>query len=284
MSSGAAFVPLRDQEIDALYQDLDQDQDGNVSFDELERKLHAVHEEIAPRPLKHHLHHPSRRGKSEKHHPEKHASGDASSDLHDFLCSLMPGCGRSMSKEQFFNAVRSWNIPSQDQTTTETEEDEAKQYDHQLPLGRRLAAWWSVKGPEIAFLVFVFCLIMGFSFWQGFIYVTSGSARAALGGGVIAAKFSAGAVYPTFFFLILSMSRWFGTLCRKSYQVSRFINWDRSQSFHIRISILAFVLSMTHVIGHLSGTLSYASSSNRQRQLQNYFGPDYVPRTYAEYV
>lgn len=58
---------------------------------------------------------------------------------------------------------------------------------------------------------------------------------------------------PTLFFLILSMSRYISTFARKSYYLSRFINWDLSQSFHIIISIVAISFASLHAIGHLTG-------------------------------
>lgn len=291
--ASSSFVPLRDNEIEELYNDFDHDKDGRISFQELEKTLQDVHHELAPNPKRHHLTHPERSKKSNDAttqggpQSEKTAGHDVrhhDSDLHDFLCQLMPGCGDSMSKEEFINQVRSWNIPSQDQACSETENDEAKDYDRKLPTRRRWIAWWSVKGPEVAFLTFVAALILAFSLWQGLIYATDGQARAALGGGVVAAKFSAGALYPTFFFLILSMSRWFATLCRKSYVVSRFINWDLSQSFHIKMSCAALVLSLTHAISHLTGTFVYGSSASRQENLQRYFGARYMRRSYSNYV
>lgn len=292
---------LTDKEIEQLYNDFDHDKDGRISFKELEDALKDVYEELAPNPKRHHLTHPERSKPETKQRSivadsEKKADGAGStvaaatpphtdqhhdSDLHDFLCRLMPGCEESMSKEEFVRQVRSWNIPSQDQAD---DKDEAKEYDRKLPLRRRWIAWWSVKGPEVAFLTFVAALTLGFSLWQGLIYATNGQARAALGGGVVAAKFSAGALYPIFFFLILSMSRWFATLCRKSYIVSRFINWDLSQSFHVKMSCAALVLALTHAISHMTGTFVYGSSANRQENLQRYLGDSYVRRSYSDYV
>jgi hypothetical protein len=59
--------------------------------------------------------------------------------------------------------------------------------------------------------------------------------------------------YPTMFFLVLSMSRYLSTFARKSYYFSRFINWDLSQSFHIKMSIVALFFASLHAIGHLTG-------------------------------
>lgn len=289
MAPGKTLVPLNDTEIEELYNDFDHDGDGRVSFQELEDTLKGVLDFLVPNPKRHQLNHPDRNGTNTKQgldsekveqSPDKHYY----SDLHDFLRRLMPGCGASVSKEEFFKQVRSWNIPSQDQTSSVSEVEDAKKYDNRLPLRRRLAAWWSVKGLEVAFLAFVGALTLAFSLWQGLKYATNAQARSAFGAGLIVAKFSAGALYPVFFFLILSMSRWFATFCRKSYLVSQFINWDLSQSFHIKMSCIALLLSMVHAAGHLTGTFVYGSSANRQVHVQRYLGASYIRRSYVDFM
>ena len=56
------------------------------------------------------------------------------------------------------------------------------------------------------------------------------------------------------------MSRWLATFARRSYYISRFINWDLSQSFHIKISCVALFFATTHAIGHLAGDFVHASN------------------------
>lgn len=244
---------LTDKEITEFYSQIDKDKDGRVSLKELEERLNHVLEELSPKPAKWHLNHPDRKNleqaASEKDKRDR-------SDLHDFLFSLLPtdcrdGQCESISKEAFVEQVRSWHVPSMDPDGSDTKE--AKEYDGKLSYFRRLRAWWSVKGPEVLFLTFVALLTIGMSLWQGLIYVYNAQARAALGAGVIIAKFSAGAIYPLFFFLVLSMSRWFATLCRYSYTLSRVVNWDLSQSFHIKMSCLALFFAFLHGLGHLAG-------------------------------
>jgi hypothetical protein len=286
-------VPLRDDEIEELYRELDQDEDGQVTFQELERVLKQVHNELAPTSQRHHLTHPERSLTSDANSKTRNTqneekttpqNGHHDSDLQDFLSSLTYGCGEAMSKNEFFEQVRSWNIPSQDQTCSDQNSTDARDYHRKLSRKRRLLAWWAVHGQELIFALLVGGLILAFSLWQGLFYATSSNARAALGGGVIAAKFSAGAIYPTFFFLILSMSRWFATFWRGVNLGSRFINWDLSQTFHIWMSSLALVFSLIHVIGHLSGTFVYASSSNRQEALRRLLGTRYARLSYSEYM
>lgn len=91
-------------------------------------------------------------------------------------------------------------------------------------------------------------------------------------------------LYPTMFFLILSMSRYFSTFLRRWYYISRFINWDLSQRFHIVISCVALSLASLHAIGHLSGTFNWGSRSNREPAVANLLGEDAVPRAYVDFV
>lgn len=97
-------------------------------------------------------------------------------------------------------------------------------------------------------------------------------------------KTCAGVLYPTFFFLIISMSRWLSTFLRRFYFISRFINWDLSQSFHIKMSIAALLLATLHAIGHLSGSFVFGSRADRQEALAAIVGQDAVPRSYIDYV
>lgn len=115
-------------------------------------------------------------------------------------------------------------------------------------------------------------------------YVTQTQYRAAFGWGVVMAKTCAGMLYPTMFFLILSMSRYFSTFLRRWYYISRFINWDLSQRFHIIISCVALSLASLHAIGHLTGSFVFGSMTSREDAVANVIGEDLVPRPYIDYV
>lgn len=52
------YKSLTDEEIEDFFKDLDRNNDGYVNFEELDKKLHEVHEEIAPQLQKHHILHP----------------------------------------------------------------------------------------------------------------------------------------------------------------------------------------------------------------------------------
>ncbi|KAK9896768.1 hypothetical protein P389DRAFT_83871 [Cystobasidium minutum MCA 4210] len=293
-------IPLTQDEIEELYNEFDQDQDGKISFDDVEATLRTVLEELTPEAMRHHLTHPERSTKrlrrwtralmlwesSSDHSGNVDIREAHDSDLHDFLRRLLPGCKGRIRRRDFCYHVQSWNIPSQNQPSAEDEVQQARKYERKLPFGRRWKAYWSVKGPEVAFLAFVGASIVGCSLWQGLKYALNVQARAAFSYGLVVAKFCAGAMYPTFFFMILSMSRWFATFCRKSYLVSRFINWDLSRTFHIRLSCLALFLSLAHALSHLTGTFYFASSTtpDQTKKLRTFFGKGYVRRSYADFL
>lgn len=273
------YKVLTDDEIEAFFKDLDKDNNGYVDFEELERKLQEVHKELAPELKKHHITHPERRDL------EKNESGhDAGDGLHAFLCQLLPECDAKISKQDFVARVKKLRIPSQKQTDSDEQDKGDKEKEHELPMRRRVRAYWAVHGPTIMFMTFVVALQLGFGLWQGLKYFLGQTYRDAYGLGVGFAKLAAGALYPTLFFMLLSMSRHFSTFLRRNYIISRFINWDLSQEFHIRMSIAGLVLATMHAIAHLSGTLVQGSRPSRQDAVARVLGPESVPRTYSSYV
>jgi hypothetical protein len=80
------------------------------------------------------------------------------------------------------------------------------------------------------------------------------------------------------------MSRWFGTLCRKFYYTSRFVNWDLHQALHIEMALLALFFSSLHGIAHLSGSFLHGSRPAHQSSVEVYFGPSPHPRTYTFFL
>ncbi|KAF1941161.1 hypothetical protein EJ02DRAFT_503651 [Clathrospora elynae] len=149
---------------------------------------------------------------------------------------------------------------------------------------RRARAYWAVKGPELAFVALVLVMMIGFGVWQFAKYLTFDQYTPAFEWGAVLAKICAGVLYPTFFLLILSMSCWLSTFLRRFYLISRFINWDLSQSFNIKMSILALFFATLHPIGHLSGSFVFGSMASRQGAVANIIGQDAVPRYYIDYV
>lgn len=278
---------LGDDEINAFFDDIDTDKDGFVTIEELEDKLEHVHMELAPQPKSHHLTHPERRflgrEKHESFHDEEKGHIDPEHDgLMEFLQVLLAGCDQKIGREAFCDNVRKWNIPSQNQDNTDDDDAADAKALHNMGLRRRWRAWWSVKGHKVAFIFFVAALTIALSVWQGVKYILAYDIRAALGWGVIMAKFCAGALYPVMFFLLLSMSRIWATFMRRFYHISRFVNWDRSQSFHIWMACIGLTLATLHAVGHLTGTFLTGSQPDRQPALAALGLP--TPKSYADFA
>lgn len=262
----ADIQPLNDREIDDFVKGLDKDQDGCISYSELEHKLDTVYKQLLPHPEEFSFNHPSRKDEQR----------------HEFLRSMMGSEKDKLPVADFKKTVASWKVPSLQQGKKQDDDDD--HYLDNVSWGRRIKAAWEVQGPEYVFFSMVVSLQLGLGIWQCLKYALNDDVQAAFGWGVALAKFSAGALYATLFFLLLSMSRWYSTFMRRFYYVSRFINWDRGQSFHILMSIEALVLATTHAIGHLSGTFVFGSRPTRQQAVGALLGPDAVPRPYVVYV
>lgn len=256
---------LTETEIDSFVSDLDRDSNGSISYRSLERKLDEISQEFLPSPRNHNLHAPGR-----------------TDQRHEFLRGIIGTKKDAIPVADFKNIVKSWKIPSLAQDEKREEEDMA--YLRKIPWARRFRALWEIHGPEYVFLTIVVALQVGLGVWQGVKYATGARYQAVLGWGVGLSKTCAGALYPTLFFLVLSMSRWYATYLRRFYYVSRFVNWDRSHSFHIKMSIVALVLSTLHTIGHLTGTFVFGSRDNRQAAVAALWGLNAAPKTYGDYV
>jgi len=257
---------LTREEIDDFVAQIDKDNDGCISYSELEQKLDQVYKELQPEAKAHNLHHSSRKD----------------TQRHEFLRSMLETEKDKIPAEDFKQTVKKWQIPSIEQE--KQVENEELDYLNSITWARKLRAMWEVEGPEYCFIAVVVSAQIALGVWQCIKYATGPQYQAAFGWGVAFAKFNAGALYPTLFFLLLSMSRWFQTFIRKSYYVSRFINSDKSQSFHIYISICAICLATLHAIGHLSGTFNFDSRVSRQDAVAALLGPDAVPRPYVAYI
>lgn len=270
---------LTDDEIQQFLEDLDHNNDGYINYAEVEHKLDQAHDELVPQPGTRHLLH---RRKPSLSDDAVHDSPDDRA-RHEFLHRMMGSHDADrIPRREFAELVREWRIPSLNQAKKD-EEDEQK-YFHRLPSWRKVRAYWAVHGPEICFIGLVVSMQLAFGIWQLVKYLTTEKYRAGFGWGVVLAKTCAGALYPTFFFLILSMSRYFSTWLRRSYLISRFFNWDLSQEFHIRISCVAIFLATLHVIGHLAGSFRHGSDPATQEDVRVVLGEDVGRMHYIDYV
>ncbi|KAJ4377349.1 hypothetical protein N0V83_000174 [Neocucurbitaria cava] len=256
----------KDEEIDKFIDDLDRDNNGYVDYWELEHKLDEVHKEIQPKAHPHNLHYGARSDEAR----------------HEFLRSIIRTRESRIKRDEFAECVKRWKIPSLEQDRKEAKEED--DYLKQMSMYRRARAYWAVKGPEIAFLGLVLSFMFAFGTWQLVKYISYDEYTPAFGWGVVVSKTCAGVLYPTFFFLILSMSRWLSTFLRRFYVISRFVNWDLSQSFHIKMSIVAICFATLHAIGHLGGSFVFGSMTSRQIAVAGIVGQDGIPRSYIDYV
>ncbi|KAB8300093.1 hypothetical protein EYC80_000325 [Monilinia laxa] len=254
---------LSDEEINEFLDDLDSNSNGYIEYDEVEHKLDEVHRELAPEPEPHNLHHRDRQ----------------EDERHSFLRSVIGSDKDKIPRDEFANTVRGWEVPSLKPSQKAGESHD--EYMKSMSWGRKFRAVWSVRGPDIIFLIIVVTLQAGFGVWQMTKYLGKMEYRHAFGWGMVMAKTCAGVLYPTLFFQIISMSRWISTLARKSYRISRFINWDLSQSFHIMISIVALFFSTVHSIGHLTGTFLYGSKPSQQEYVEEVLGKE---MSYGDYL
>ena len=208
---------LTDEEINKFIDDVDHDNNGNIDYWEVERMLDEVHKEIAPKAQPHHLHHESR-----------------TEARHAFLRSVIGTREDRIKRDDFFQCVKRWKIPSLEQDRKEAKEED--DYLKQMSPYRRARAWWAVKGPQVGFMALVASFMIAFGVWQFVKYYTSSLYTPAFGWGAVLAKTSAGVLYPTFFFLILSMSRWLATFLRRFYFISRFVNCKQTSMYegHLR--------------------------------------------------
>lgn len=128
---------LNQKEIDDFVSQLDKDNDGCISYGELEQKLDQIYKELQPEAKAHNLHHSSRKD----------------TQRHEFLRSMLGTEKDKIPAEDFKKIVSSWKIPSMEQEK-QTEKEEAD-YLNNISWPRKLRAIWEVNGPEYCFVAFV---------------------------------------------------------------------------------------------------------------------------------
>ncbi|KAI3392021.1 hypothetical protein diail_6348 [Diaporthe ilicicola] len=263
---------LSESEINDFLDELDYNDDGFIDYTEVEQMLDAVYDELVQgKPQSHHILH---------RHNEHNTTLDQDRDA--FLRSIIGSDAERIPRSQFAVRLRQLRIPSMEQDSIAGASQRA--YLGSMGRWRRLRSYWAVHGPELVFVCLVVSLQIAFGAWQCIRYARKPEYRAAFGPGLVFAKTCAGALYPTFFFVILSMSRYFSTFLRRSYYISRFINWDLGQSFHIKMSCAALVLATLHSAGHLAGSFYWGSRQNSQDSVALVLGPGAVPTPYVWYV
>lgn len=84
--------------------------------------------------------------------------------------------------------------------------------------------------------------------------------------------------------MILSMSRYFTTYMRRFHYISKVANWDRVQSFHIIMAIVALIAATLHSIGHLAGTFLYGSMLAERHPLALVLMKETAPVSYTYFL
>lgn len=275
---------LTDEEVAQFVDTLDTNKDGFIDYDEIERRLNTTYAELFPQvPQKSLLGSIWRRARrSDTGNDSRLAKDTTEADVRQqFLRSIIGSDARCIPRDEFAARVKEWKIPS-----LKLEQQGSRDCAKSTSLWRQIRAYWTAHGPEILFIVLVVSLQVVFGAWQLHKYATGkdGGYVLAFGWGVVMSKTCAGALYPTMFFLVLSMSRYCSTFLRSSYYLSRFINFDLSQSFHIKISVAAVILSTLHAIGHLTGTFNNGSNPEHDRHVNNLLGNNGQTRSYSTYL
>ena len=237
---------LNDQEIDEFLGEINpRHLDEYIKYSDLEQKLDEAYDEIfQQRGSRHVIEHDCNRY-----------------TRHAVLQRMLGPHEERIPRIKLVEIIRQWKIPSFQQL--QKQEEKQKDYFSHRPCWPRMRAFWSVRGPEVLFVGLVIAMQVAFGVWQAAKYQNSPDA-AAFGWGGTVGKACAGALYPTFFFLILSTSRFFSTLLRRFRHFSRFFSLDFSQKFHIRMSCAALALATVHGLAHLAGTFTHGSAPSNK--------------------
>lgn len=197
---------LQDDEVEAFLDTLDTHGDGFIRLADLERTLSRTQGELS----------------SAQHNPSTSGSGNSNGDGHShypFLRSLVGSEAERIRRPELAARVRRWGVPSQKQSQgpgqghsdddekAEEEQRQLRAYVRSLGFWRRASSRWAVRGRDVAFVALVVGTQLAFAVWMLAKYLGEREYREAFGWGLVMAKTCAGALCPTMFFLLLSMSR-----------------------------------------------------------------------------
>lgn len=240
--------------------------DGYISYDEVHQTLEQTYEDLIQQLDTHNI-----------------ARRDRAIDRCHVFTKMLVGPDRErVTPTDFARRLRECNIPSLQRLKKQEREQQA--YFKSRHQWLRIRAYWAVHGAEVMFIGLVVGTQIAFGAWQ-LVTFDQGRYRAAFGPGVIVAKACSGALYPTFFFLLLSVSRYFSTLLRRSRAFSWILNMDLSRAFHIHISITALILSTVHAVSHLAGTFVHGSRADVREDVISIIGPHRLRHLrYVDYV
>ena len=254
---------LTPDDISKLFDELQED--GLVTRDNVELHLHTVALDSSAHP---HLH---------LQLPNKDGA-----DLTNFVNTLFPEGCTELDREEFTDVATAWDIPSQAQS--QASNNSSGDQDLQLTRFERLRSLVALEAPRLLFLALVIALQFAFAIWQFVKYMNNQDVRHALGWGVIVAKTATGPIYPTIFFMILSMSRWLATWSRKFPGLRQIVNWDLYRGFHIYMCCCCLFFGTVHGLGHLCGDFVWGSRPSHQLAVQHLFGKAWYGASYQRYL
>lgn len=257
---------LTDDEISSLFDELARD--GLVTRENVEIKLHTVALEHEPRLSDYYMHSPLK--------------GLDGLDVNGFLNTLFPNNTKALDWTEFSKLAKEWEIPTQkrgssDKNSSQTADPTVSKID-------KIKAYIALEAPQIIFMSIVVALQILFAACNFAHFMENHEARHALGWGVIVAKTAAGAIYPTIFFMILSMSRWLATFARKIPGLRHFINWDLYRGFHIYMCCTCLLFATIHAIGHLCGDFVWASRQSHNAAVEHMWGSKYYHSDYVTFL
>ena len=252
LSSGSPPY-LDDDEINEFLDHIDEIKDSYIYLNDVKKKIAEVFDELGPQPAHH--------------------------DGYSPLLKLIVGSEERISRQELIDTIRELKVPTFQRGNRA--ESLKFGYFERLPNWRKLRAYWIVHGPKVLFITLLVATQIGFGVWQLVKYWKKDYIDA-FSWRFVLAKGCAGILYPTFFFLILSASRYLPTALRRSRLLSLIFNWDLSHNFHIRIAYVALAFSMVHAIGHLTGTFVAGSRGSNRTEVDHQIGPDF--RCYTDYM
>lgn len=213
-------------------------------------------------------------------------SNNASSDENtrvrrDAFRDMLGASGPLVPREYLISRIRSWKVPSLVQVRKEERRQDG--VFQRRGAVRLFRAYWAVHGYEIIFLVFVVATIAA-SAAAEIVKYDAARYTSAFGPGVVVAKGCTGALYPTFFFMTLSMSRYFTTILRRSPCVVRFLNLDLSRRFHMWICSFGLLLATIHGVSHLTGTFVRGSEPSNDEAVTRVIAQKLPGHHYIDYI
>ena len=281
--------PLTEAEILDLFDELDPKKRGYITHADLQGKLQQFYQELETET-------PKRRSRLSGwigDAPELNEKDDFERNLHyearnSFSRNMFPPAGIQLDARQLIEHVQSWDVPSHSQNSAEKHDAFVDEYERGLPLLRRIRARWALGGPSICFVLFILTTQVALSVWELVKFALSRNALDALGPGVVIAKGAVGVLYPTMFFMLMSMSRWLAVFMTRwgPEFFSSLINWDLHQAFHGWMAIEALLFGTIHSISHLTGSFKHGSRAKYQVAVGELTGVNgqTMPTTYGDWL